>query len=93
MQGFTMRRPIYVAAVAALLLLSRTTMLWASEPLDTFDTEETARKHCGNDVVVWLDVPLHTFWSKNQKGYGRSKNGSYTCRKDALKTGNHAKRG
>jgi hypothetical protein len=84
-----MKRSIFV--LAALLALSRAA--GASEPLDTFDTEATALKHCGKDPVVWLDVPTHAFWSKGQKGYGRSKNGSYTCRKDAMKTGNHAKRG
>ena len=93
MHGLTMKKPLFVAAVAGLLLLSRAALLWASEPLDTFDTEGAALKHCGRDAVVWLDVPSHTFWSKGQKGYGRSKSGSYTCRKDAIKTGNHAKRG
>lgn len=87
-----MMRPGFVAAGVGLLLLSRATLVWASEPLDTFDTEAAALKHCGKDAVVWLDVPSHTFWSKGQKGYGRSKNGSYTCRKDAIKTGNHAQR-
>jgi hypothetical protein len=84
-----MKRSIFVAA--ALLALSRVTS--ASEPLDTFDTEAAALKHCGKDPVVWLDVPTHTFWSKGQTGYARSKSGSYTCRKDAMKTGNRAKRG
>jgi hypothetical protein len=92
MQGLTMKRPLFLAAATGLLLLSRAALLWASEPLDTFDTEAAALKHCGKNAVVWLDVPSRTFWSKGQKGYGRSKNGSYTCRKDAIKTGNHAKR-
>jgi hypothetical protein len=92
MQGLAMKRLVFVAAAAGLLLLSRATLLCASEPLDTFDTEAAALKHCGHDAIVWLDVPSHTFWSKGQKGYGRSKNGSFTCRKDAIKTGNHAKR-
>jgi hypothetical protein len=92
MQGLTMKRPLFLAAATGLLLLSRAALLWASEPLDTFDTEAVALKHCGKNAVVWLDVPSRTFWSKGQKGYGRSKNGSYTCRKDAIKTGNHAKR-
>ncbi len=92
MQGLAMKRPVFVAAAAGLLLLSRAALLWASEPLDTFDSEAAALKHCGRDAVVWLDVPSHTFWSKGQKGYGRSTNGSFTCRKDAIKTGNHAKR-
>jgi hypothetical protein len=77
----------------AALLLVAALPLRASEPLDTFDTEAAALKHCGKDTVVWLDVPTHTFWSKGQNGYGASKSGSYTCRKDAIKTGNRQKRG
>jgi hypothetical protein len=92
MQGFATKSPLVVVAAAGLLLLSRASAVLASEPLDTFDTEAAALKHCGKDGVVWLDVPSHSFWSKGQNGYGRSKNGSYTCRQDAIKTGNHANR-
>jgi hypothetical protein len=74
-------------------LLASAGPLRASEPLDTFDSEAVALQHCGKDAVVWLDVPTHTFWTKGQKGYGGSKSGSYTCRTDAIKTGNHQKRG
>jgi hypothetical protein len=93
MQGLARKKPIIVVAAAGLLLLSHAALLSASEPLDTYDSEAAALKHCGKDAVVWLDVPSHTFWSRGQKGYGHSKSGTYTCRKDALKTGNHAKRG
>ena len=93
MQRSSMKKPIMVAAATGILLLSRAALLSASEPLDTFDSEAAALKHCGKDGVVWLDVPSHSFWSRGQKGYGRGKTGSYTCRKDAVKTGNHAKRG
>lgn len=77
-------------AIAGAILLPLVAPLWASEPLDLFDGEAAARKHCGKDAVVWLDVPTKTFWSKGQSGYGRSKSGGYTCRKDAVNTGNHA---
>jgi hypothetical protein len=87
----TTRALIGLALLATLLTFERP--LRASEPLDMFDSEAAALQHCGKDAVVWLDVPKRTFWSKGQKGYGVSKRGSYTCRKDAIKTGNHAKRG
>ena len=93
MHGFVTNRSLLAAAVAGLVLMSQIALLWASEPLDTFDSEAAAKKHCGKDAVVWLDVPSHSFLTKGQKGYGRSKTGSYTCRKDAIHTGNHAKRG
>ncbi|HEY3917681.1 MAG TPA: hypothetical protein VGL83_07795 [Stellaceae bacterium] len=87
-----MKKPPMVAAAAGVVLLARVALLWASEPLDLFDSEAAARKHCGKDAVVWLDVPSKTFWAKGQKGYGHSKSGGYTCRKDAVSTGNHANR-
>jgi hypothetical protein len=93
MQGLVMNKSLLAAAAAGLVLLSRATLLWASEPLDLFDSEAAALKHCGKDAVVWLDVPSKTYWAKGQRGYGHSKTGGYTCRKDAEHTGNHAKRG
>jgi hypothetical protein len=91
MQGWAMKRPLIVAAALGLSLLSRATLLWASEPLDTFDTEAAALKHCGKGAVVWLDVPSHAYWRKGEAGYGASKSGSYTCQKDADRSGNHPK--
>lgn len=80
------------ALVMAAALLASTLPLRASEPLDMFDSQATALKHCGHDAVVWLDVPSHTFWLKGQRGYGASKSGGYTCKNDAVKSGNRAKR-
>jgi hypothetical protein len=80
-------------AAVGLTLLPFIGSLAASEPLDLFDSEAAARKHCGNDAVVWLDVPSKTYWMKRQKGYGTSKAGGYTCRRDAVASGNRAKRG
>jgi hypothetical protein len=93
MQGVAIKKSLLCGVAAGLVLLSRVALLWASEPLDLFDSEAAAKKHCGKDAVVWLDVPSRTFWMKGQRGYGRSKTGGYTCRKDAMHTGNHAKRG
>lgn len=86
-------KSVFAGTAAAVVMLSRVALLWASEPLDMFDSEAAARKHCGQDAVVWLDVPSHSFWTKGQQGYGHSKAGGYTCRKDAVKNGNRATRG
>lgn len=83
----------HAAMAAGLIVLTHFPLLWASEPLDLFDREATALQHCGRDAVVWLDVPSRTYWSRNQRGYGRSNSGGYTCRKDAAQSGNHAARG
>lgn len=88
-----MTKTTLIGLVLIATMLAQEGRLNASEPLDTFDTEAVAVQHCGKDAVVWLDVPTHTFWSKGQKGYGASKSGSYTCRNDAIKTGNRQKRG
>lgn len=83
---------VIASGLAVLTLMGSVPRLSASEPLDLFDNEAAAREHCGKEAVVWLDVPSHTFWLKGQKGYGASKTGGYTCRKDATKTGNHLSR-
>ena len=94
MQGSKMKlKALSIAGATGILLLSHLTLVRASEPLDLFDSEAQAIKHCGKDAVVWLDVPSHAFWVKGQKSYARTKNGGYTCRKDATKSGNHASRG
>lgn len=78
--------------VAAPLLL-RAVPAAASEPLDLYDSEATARSHCGSDAVVWLDVPAKTYWLEGQKGFdGRPHDGGFTCRHDAVSTGNHPTR-
>ena len=93
MRVVVLGKSVFAGTAAAVVMLSRVALLWASEPLDMFDSEAAARKHCGQDAVVWLDVPSHTFWMKGQRDYGHSKTGGYTCRKDAVKSGNRAKRG
>ena len=91
MQGSTMKKRSLIAmAAVGCILIGRVAPIVASEPLDLFDSETAARQHCGKDAVVWLDVPTKTFRSKGQKGYDRTKSGGYTCRKDAVGTGNHA---
>jgi hypothetical protein len=75
---------------AALIPLARGAS--ASEPLDLFDNEDAARQYCGDDVIVWLDVPSNHYEYKGQEGYGASKDGGYTCKRDADRSGNHATR-
>ncbi len=72
--------------LAALLLIEiavATPRAFAGEPLDLFDTEREAVKHCGKDTVVWLNVPAARYRLKGEAGYGAGKGGGYTCRKDA----------
>jgi hypothetical protein len=62
----------------------------ASEPLDLFDTEDAAIEHCGDDIVVWLDVPSNRYEYKGEEGYGETGAGGYTCKRDADRSGNRA---
>jgi len=42
---------------------------------------------------VWLDVPARIYWLKGQRGYGgKPRRGGYTCRSDAIRTGNRVSR-
>lgn len=86
-----MTKKTLIGLVLLATLLAHEQPLRASEPLDMFDSEAAAKKHCGGEPVVWLDVPSRTYWLKGEKGYGVSKTGGYTCRKDAAHAGNHPK--
>ena len=84
---------IVVGVAAGVAGLCLATPLRASEPLDLFESEAAAVTHCSGDAVVWLDVPARTYWLKGQSGYGgRLKSGGYTCRSDAVRSGNRAAR-
>ena len=76
-----MNRPL--AALLLIQIAGATMPAFASEPLDMFDTEREALKHCGKDAVVWLVVPTARYRLKGEAGYGVGKVGGYTCRKDA----------
>jgi hypothetical protein len=84
---------IIVGAAAGVAGLCLAAPLRASEPLDLFNSETTALQHCGGHAVVWLDVPARTYWLPGQSGFGGSpKRGGYTCRSDAIRSGNRAAR-
>ncbi len=48
-----------------------------------FDTETAAQAHCPNDQVVWLNMRSHIYHEKGTRYYGTTKQGEYTCRKEA----------
>lgn len=74
--------------IAEVLLLGRGAR--ASEPLDLYHDEQRAIAHCGSDPVVWLDVASNRYSLKGQPGYGTDGQGGYTCKRDAVRSGNHA---
>jgi len=75
----------------ALLLLS-SLISTPSFALDQYQSEQAAQKHCPADVVVWLNLPTGVFHYKGQRWYGRTKNGAYVCKNEAVKEGDRPTR-
>lgn len=55
-----------------------------------YSTEAAATSHCRGDEVVWLNVKTGVYHSKGTEYYGNTKNGAYTCKKDADAAGDRA---
>lgn len=87
-RGARAAKLVFAALAVGAILLPLAARLEASEPLDLYDTESAARQHCRGDTVVWLDVPSNRYWLKGEAEYGRTKAGGYTCKKDAIRSGN-----
>jgi len=83
-----MKRTLAALLVAEIVLLERGAR--ASEPLNLFESEQSAIAHCGSDTVVWLDVPSNRYSYKGEPSYGANKDGGYTCKRDADRAGNRA---
>jgi hypothetical protein len=72
--------------IMALILACGVTGALAS-PLTPFRNEFQARRHCPADVVVWLDLGKGTYYTKQQRRYGRGLTGSFVCREEARTNG------
>ncbi len=48
-----------------------------------FADEASAKAHCANDEVVWLNMKSHIYHEKGTRFYGTTKLGEYACRKEA----------
>jgi hypothetical protein len=46
-----------------------------------FDSEAAAQAHCPKDEVVWLNIPSGIYHEKGMRWYGRTKDGTYVCRR------------
>jgi hypothetical protein len=78
--------------VIALLLFLLSIFSTQSFALDQFQTEQEAKQHCPSDTVVWLNIPTGVFHFKGQRWYGRTKDGAFVCKKEAVKEGDRATR-
>lgn len=57
---------------------------------ERFDNEQTARRHCPSDTVVWLNLRSGVVHAKGQPWYGRTQSGAYVCRKELTVRGDKA---
>ena len=53
-------------------------------------TEAVAKMSCGSDNVVWINSESHVYHFKNNRSYGKTKQGAYMCERDARAAGAQA---
>ena len=87
-KGWAGLRKIIGAFLLAVLLVSGAPAAQAANPPPLFASEQQAQQHCPRDVVVWLNLPTHIYHLKGQRWYGRTKNGAYVCKQEAVEAGN-----
>ncbi len=55
--------------------------------LTLFSEEISAKNHCQNDEVVWLNLPTGIWHTKGARWYGLTKHGAYVCKQEAVLSG------
>lgn len=63
-------------------------VLLAATPAGQFRTEEQAKKHCPNDVVVRVNLSTRLFYTKGHFLYQSAGVPTFECRREALEEGN-----
>lgn len=54
-----------------------------------YKTEAGAQKHCPSDTVVWANTDSGVFHEKGTRWYGKTKDGRYVCKAEAVGAGWH----
>ena len=81
-------RKYHCACSAVLLVLtSCATHAALAQALTPFRYEAQAKRHCPDDVVVWLDFKRERYYTKGQKRYASGFSGSFACRNEARNNG------
>ena len=78
--------------ILAVLLLLFSLGSLPSFALEQFDSEQAAQKRCPADVVVWVNLSTGVFHYQGQRWYGRTKNGAFVCKREAVSEGDRATR-
>jgi hypothetical protein len=81
-------------SIIALIAIAACGLLYDSSAtaLEKYGSESQAQQHCPKDTVVWLNLPTMIWHYKGQRWYGRTKNGTYVCEKEAAAAGARATR-
>jgi len=80
-------------ALATVLFLSTLYPAYAySAPAPHFQSEQQAKQHCPNDIVVWVNTKTGVYHLKGERWYGATRDGAYVCQKEADVEGDRATR-
>jgi hypothetical protein len=92
-----MKRSFFIAAAASAIpisapLLARAEDLTKGVRIGT-NVEASGwhnpMRDCGS-AVVWLNIASGVYYYKGDRWYGRTKQGAYTCEREAINAGNRA---
>ena len=64
----------------------------ATGPLPEFASADAAQQHCPGDMVVWVNLRSSVYHFRGERWYGRTKNGTFVCRREADAHGMRATR-
>jgi len=84
-----MKTYVFIGLLVVLSILATAMPALASAPA-LFTTEEAAQNHCPIDAVVWLNLSTGIYHFKGQRYYANTRNGAYTCMREAIRAGDHS---
>jgi hypothetical protein len=90
-----MKRSLFIAAAVGAISASRPLLAKAQDLTQRGRIEVSLERagwgkppwFCGS-AVVWLDIPSGFYYHKDDRLYGNTKHGAYTCEKEAIYAGN-----
>ncbi|MBU6460820.1 MAG: hypothetical protein KGQ58_08095 [Proteobacteria bacterium] len=81
------KRNIIKILVLGLLLIESIADCLASRLPTHFSSRHAAQSSCPKDIVVWANTYTHQFYYEGSRGYTHKRNGSFMCKKQAIKQG------
>ena len=92
-----MKRSFFIAAAASVIPISRPVLARAQDLTKrvriktNVEASDSLKSmfYCGS-AVVWLNTASGIYYYKDDRRYGRTKRGAYTCEREAIEAGNRA---